>query len=131
MGVSLDTFKKTVDKLGKYITDNFLAKDSIKEGDGVTINKTNGNVTVNINTEALMKKEDYASEINEGHVKKADEAKIVEALKNAQPGMYYGTDQNGNIGAYRLPFSEESQEKGIYQHKRTSASVGAFSNIPF
>ena len=55
MGVSLDTFKKTVDKLGKYITDNFLTKDAIKEGDGVTINKTDGNVTVNINTEMLQK----------------------------------------------------------------------------
>lgn len=115
MGVSLDTFKKTVDKLGKYITDNFLAKDSIKEGDGVTINKADGNVTVNINTEALMKKSDYASEANEGYVKKADEAKMVEALKNAQPNMYYGTNQDGEVGVYRLPFSEESQDKGIYQ----------------
>lgn len=115
MGVSLDTFKKTVDKLGKYITDNFLTKDAIKEGDGVTINKTDGNVTVNINTETLMKKGIYASEMNEGYVKKADEAKMVEALKGAQPGMYLGTDSNGNYGAYRLPFSEESQEKGIYQ----------------
>ena len=115
MGVSLDTFKKTVDKLGKYITDNFLAKDAIKEGDGITINKTDGNVTVNINTEALMKKEEYASEANEGYVKKADEAKMVEALKNAQPNMYLGTDSNGNYGAYRLPFSEESKDKGVYQ----------------
>ena len=40
---------------------------------------------------------------------------MVEALKNAQPNMYLGTDSNGNYGAYRLPFSEESQEKGIYQ----------------
>ena len=115
MGVSLDTFKKTVDKLGKYITDNFLAKDAIKEGDGVTINKTNGNITVNINTEALMKREEYASEANEGYVKKSEETKMVEALKGAQPGMYLGTDSNGNYGAYRLPFSEESKDKGIYQ----------------
>lgn len=115
MGVSLDTFKKTVDKLGKYITDNFLTKDAIKEGDGVSINKADGNVTVNINTEALMKKEEYVSKANEGYVKKADEAKMVEALNGAQPNMYLGTDSNGNYGAYRLPFSEESQEKGIYQ----------------
>lgn len=114
MGVKLDTFNRTIHKLGKYIADNFLAKDSIKEGDGVSINEINGDLKISINTETLMKKENYASE-NEGYVKKADEAKSIENLKYAQPGMYYGTNQNGEVGVYRLPFSEESQEKGIYQ----------------
>ena len=115
MGVKLDTFNRTIHKLGKYIADNFLAKDSIKEGYGVSINEINGDLKISINTEALMKKEDYVSEDNEEYVKKANEAKSIEGLKNAQPGMYYGTNQNGEVGIYRIPFSEESQEKGIYQ----------------
>ena len=122
--VSADDLKEGIGiKIQKDNTTGEITISSTGSGGGSSIEQSyiNGNITVNdkeikvYDDTDVMKKSDYASEANEGYVKKADEAKMVEALKNAQPNMYLGTDSNGNYGAYRLPFSEESKDKGVYQ----------------
>ena len=97
--------------------------DKINNSGGASVEKSNINGNIVINGEEItiyddsdmMKKSEYASETNEGSVKKADEAKIIESIKNAQPGMYYGTNQDGEVGVYRLPFSKDTKQSGIYQ----------------
>lgn len=131
MGVSLNTFKKAINKLGNYVSSNFLRNDSLISNDkSITIN-SNGDSKVNISvdTTTLMRKAEYASDINEGYVKKADEAKMVEALKNAQPGMYLGTDINGNYGAYFLPISKESKNSGIYQMTLLNPPINSVQSL--
>ena len=54
---------------------------------------------------------------------------MVEALKNAQPGMYLGTDINGNYGAYFLPISKESKNSGIYQMTLLNPPINSVQSL--
>ena len=105
----------------------------INNSGGASVEKSNINGNIIIDGEETiiyddsdtMKKSEYASEVNEGSVKKADEAKIIESIKNAQPGMYYGTNQDGEVGVYRLPFSKDTKQNGIYQMVLLNPSVNS------
>ena len=127
MGVSLNTFKKAINKLGNYVSSNFLRNDSLISNDESIIINSNGDNKVNISVDAtmLMKKDEYVSEENNQYVKKADKAKIVEPLIGAGPNTFLGIDKDGNYGAVTLPFSEDTKQSGIYQLTLTNPPMNS------
>lgn len=117
MGVSLNTFKKAINKLGNYVSSNFLRNDSLISNDESIIINSNGDnkVNISVDTTTLMRKAEYASLDNNGSVKLADEAIGIKNVKLQHSMMYYGTDKDGNIGAHFLPITAEKLESGMYQ----------------
>ena len=131
MGISLDTFKRTLKEFSTQIKKSILSSDVIKNGDGILISRhKDGNLTISVDDANLMKTSKYASLDNIGSVKLADEAIGIKNAKLQHSLMYYGTDKDGNIGAHFLPMTAENLESGMYQTTLLNAAVNVPQYLP-
>ena len=72
-------------------------------------------IEVDVDLTEYMKISEYASAINQGSVAKADKALEIDGVKQAHPLMYYGTDNNGNIGFHYIPFDKTNSNGQMEQ----------------
>lgn len=82
-----------------------------------------GNSTT-VDLSDYMKISEYASAINQGSVAKADKALEIDGVKQAQPLMYYGTDNNGNVGFHYIPIDKTASKGNMEQRVILNPSVG-------
>ena len=105
-----------------YLTDGFGGYDKINTGNGGTSDfemlsnkpKINGITILGDKTSKDLGLLDssYASDINEGSVKMADN---LSTIKNTSPLQYYGTDNDNKLGMHYFPINMDKTNTGIEQ----------------
>lgn len=90
----------------------YIGNVSEIDDSNVSTNKTYSNSKITSLLDNKMSKDIYASEVNEGSVKYADE---LTSTKNKQPLQYYGTNNSNELGMHYFPINLDNPNTGIEQ----------------